>query len=56
MKEDPMIVALRDMLESDVNVSVLISFVHRRTGIYAVDSLLQGYCPRQLSEDGDKAF
>ena len=53
---DPMIVALRDMLECGVNVCVLARFVYKRTGIYAIDSLLQGYCPRQLSEDKDKSF
>lgn len=53
---DPMVVALRDMLEDNVNVCVLARFVHKRTGIYAIDSLLQGYCPRQLSEDKDKSF
>ena len=54
---DPMVVALRDMLEDNVNVCVLARFVHKRTGIYAVDSLVfEHYCPRQLSEDKDKSF
>lgn len=54
---DPMVVALRDMLEDNVNVCVLARFVHKRTGIYAVDSLVfEHYCPRQLSEDKDKTF
>lgn len=53
---DPMTVALCDMLACNVNICVLAQFVHKRTGIYAVDSLLQGYCPRQLSEDKDKSF
>lgn len=54
---DPMIVALRDMLECDINVCVLARFVHKRTGIYAVDSLVfEHYCSRQLSEDKDKSF
>ena len=52
-----MIVALRDMLEDNVNVCVLARFVRKRTGIYAVDSLVfEHYCPRQLSEDKDKSF
>lgn len=54
---DPMVVALRDMLEDNVNVCVLVQFVHKRTCIYAVDSLVfEHYCPRQLSEDKDKSF
>lgn len=56
MNENPMITALRDMLENGENICVIMHLVTKRTGIYAVDSLLQGYCPSRLSEDKDKSF
>jgi hypothetical protein len=50
-KNNPMVVALRDMLEDNINVAVLASFITKRTGIYAVDSFVfNHYCPRQLED------
>jgi hypothetical protein len=54
--ETPMILALKDMLACDMNITMLIPFVKKRTGIYAIDSLLQGYCPRKQREDDSKSF
>lgn len=56
MNNDPMIVALRDMLEDGENICVIMHLVTKKTGIYAVDSLLQGYCPYRLRENEVKSF
>jgi hypothetical protein len=49
---DIMTLALRDMQDEDIDISIMQCYITKRTGIYSIDSLVFGhYVVRRFKED-----